>query len=98
MKLLQAQIRLWPTNRSNVMSSSPSFDIRTTYSSYSLRCVNVTKQTANVTREKSETDDISKMSFDFGVELRGGSRAEALHLGCCSSPRSASGVFSGFRP
>ena len=51
------------------MSSSPSFDIRTTYSNSSLRCVNGTKQTANETSEKSETDDISKMSFDFGVEL-----------------------------
>ena len=51
------------------MSSSPSFDIQTTYSNSSLRCVNVTKQTANITSEKSETDDINKMSFDFGVEF-----------------------------
>ena len=51
------------------MSSSPSFDIQTTYSNSSLQCVNVTKQRANVTSEKSETDDINKMSFDFGVEF-----------------------------
>ena len=51
------------------MSSSPSFDIRTTYSNSSLRCVNVTKQVANVTSGKSETDCINKMSFDFGVEF-----------------------------
>ena len=51
------------------MSSSPSFDIRTTYSNSSLQCINVTKQTANVTSEKSETDDINKMSFDFGVKF-----------------------------
>ena len=51
------------------MSSSPSFDIRATYSNSSLRCVNVTKQTANVTSENSETDDINKMYFDFGVEF-----------------------------
>ena len=41
--------------------------MRTTYSNSSLRCVNVTKQTANVTSEKSETDNINKMPFDFGV-------------------------------
>ena len=51
------------------MSSSPSFDIRATYSNSSLRCENVTKQTANVTSENSETDDINKMYFDFGVEF-----------------------------
>ena len=34
-----------------------------------MRCVNVRKQIANVTSEKSETDDINKMSFDFGVEF-----------------------------
>ena len=55
-------MRLWRTNRSNVISSSPSFDIRTTYSNSSLQCL-------NVTNEKSETDDINKMSFDFGVEF-----------------------------
>ena len=46
------------------MSSSPSFDIRTTYSNFLLRCVNVRKQTANVISEKSETDD-----FHFGVQF-----------------------------
>ena len=55
------------------MSSPPSFDIRTTHSNSSLRCVNVTKQTANVTSEKSETDDINKISFDYGVEFCQGS-------------------------
>ena len=55
------------------MSSPPSFDIRTTQSNSSLRCVNVTKQTANVTSEKSETDDINKISFDYGVEFCQGS-------------------------
>ena len=55
------------------MSSPPSFDIRTTHSNSFLRCVNVTKQTANVTSEKSETDDINKMSFDYGVEFCQGS-------------------------
>ena len=69
MKLLRAQLRLWPTNRSNAMSSSLSFDIRTTYSNSSLRCINVTKQIANVTSEKSETGDINKMSFDSGVDF-----------------------------
>ena len=51
------------------MSSSPSFYIQTTYLNSSLQCLNITKQTANVTNEKSETDDINKMSFDFGVEF-----------------------------
>ena len=51
------------------MSSSPSFYIQTTYSNSSLQCLNKTKQTANVTSENSETDDINKMSFDFGIEF-----------------------------
>ena len=51
------------------MHSSPSFDIRTTDLNSSLRCVNITKQTANVTSEKSETDDINKMSSNFRVEF-----------------------------
>ena len=51
------------------MSTSPSFDIRPTYSNSSLRCVHVTKQTANVTSEKSENDDINKMSFNSGIEF-----------------------------
>ena len=51
------------------MHSSPSFDIRATDLNSSLRCVNITKQTANVTSEKSETDDINKMSSNFRVEF-----------------------------